>query len=146
MYAVFSTGGKQYRATTGDIIKVEKLEAEKGATVELDQVLMVGEGEDVKVGTPYVDGAKVTAEVVEHGRGDKVKIIKFKRRKHHMKKQGHRQYYTALEITGIEGAAKPKAAKKKAAPKAEAKADAKVEAKAKPESEAPVDDAANTED
>ncbi len=142
MYAVFSTGGKQYRATTGDIIKVEKLEAEKGATVELDQVLMVGEGEDVKVGTPYVDGAKVTAEVVEHGRGDKVKIIKFKRRKHHMKKQGHRQYYTALEITGIEGAAKPKAAKKKAEPKAEAKA----KAEAKPEKEAPAEDAANTED
>ena len=142
MYAVFSTGGKQYRATTGDIIKVEKLEAEKGATVELDQVLMVGEGEDVKVGTPYVDGAKVTAEVVEHGRGDKVKIIKFKRRKHHMKKQGHRQYYTALEITGIKGAAKPKAAKKKAEPKAEAKA----KAKAKPETEAPAEDAANKED
>ena len=136
MYAVFSTGGKQYRATTGDIIKVEKLEAEKGATVELDQVLMVGEGSDVKVGTPFVDGGKVTAKVVEHGRGDKVKIIKFKRRKHHMKQMGHRQYSTALEITGIEGAAKPKAAKKKAAPKAEAK----------PETEAPAEEAANTED
>ena len=77
MYAVFSTGGKQYRARTGDIIKVEKLEAEKGSTVELDNVLMVGEGEDVKVGTPYLKGGRVTAKVVEHGRGEKIKIIKF---------------------------------------------------------------------
>jgi large subunit ribosomal protein L21 len=115
MYAVFSTGGKQYRASAGDVIKVEKLEAEKGATVELDQVLMIGEGADVNVGTPYVEGGKVLAKVVDHGRGDKVKIIKFKRRKHHMKTQGHRQYFTALEITDIVTAGKPKA---KSAPKA----------------------------
>ena len=102
MYAVFKTGGKQYRATTGDLITVEKIEAEKGATVELDQVLMVGEGEDVKIGAPYLEGGKVTARVVDHGRGDKVKIIKFKRRKHHMKHMGHRQYFTRLEITGID--------------------------------------------
>ena len=117
MYAVFTTGGKQYRATTGDQLRVEKLEVEKGATVELDQVLMVGEGEDVVIGTPLVDGGKVLATVVEHGRGDKVKIIKFKRRKHHMKRQGHRQYYTLLEITGIEGTGAKKPAKKKAAAK-----------------------------
>jgi large subunit ribosomal protein L21 len=102
MYAVFKTGGKQYRATTGDKLKVEKIEAEKGATVELDQVLMVGEGEDVKVGTPLLEGGKVTAVVVDHGRHDKIKIIKFKRRKHHMKRAGHRQYFTQIEITGIE--------------------------------------------
>ncbi len=102
MYAVFKTGGKQYRATTGDKLKVEKIEAEKGATVELDQVLMVGEGEDVKVGTPLLAGGKVTAVVVDHGRHDKIKIIKFKRRKHHMKRAGHRQYFTQIEITGIE--------------------------------------------
>ena len=102
MYAVFKTGGKQYRATTGDMITVEKIEAEKGATVELDQVLMVGEGVDVKIGTPYLEGGKVTARVVDHGRGDKIKIIKFKRRKHHMKHMGHRQYFTQLEITGID--------------------------------------------
>jgi len=102
MYAVFKTGGKQYRATTGDTLKVEKIEAEKGATVELDQVLMVGEGEDVKVGTPLLAGGKVTALVVDHGRHDKIKIIKFKRRKHHMKRAGHRQYFTQIEITGIE--------------------------------------------
>ncbi len=102
MYAVFKTGGKQYRAATGDKLKVEKIEAEKGATVELDQVLMVGEGEDVKVGTPLLEGGKVTAVVVDHGRHDKIKIIKFKRRKHHMKRAGHRQYYTQIEITGIQ--------------------------------------------
>lgn len=102
MYAVFKTGGKQYRATTGDVLNVEKIEAEKGATVELDQVLMVGEGEDVKVGTPYLDGGKVTATVVDHGRHEKVRIIKFKRRKHHLKRMGHRQYFTTIEITGID--------------------------------------------
>lgn len=103
MYAVFSTGGKQYRASEGDVLRVEKLDAEKGATIEIDQVLMVGEGEDVRVGAPIIDGGKVTAEVVDHGRGDKIRIIKFKRRKHHMKQMGHRQYYTDIKITGIEG-------------------------------------------
>lgn len=102
MYAVFETGGKQYRAAAGDTIEVEKIEAEKGATVELDRVLMVGEGENVKIGTPFLEGGKVTARVVEQGRGDKIHIIKFKRRKHHMKQAGHRQYFTRLEITGID--------------------------------------------
>ena len=102
MYAVFKTGGKQYRATTGDILKIEKIEAEKGATVELDQVLMVGEGEDVKVGAPYLEGGKVTATVVDHGRHKKIKIIKFKRRKNYRKQMGHRQYFTQIEITGID--------------------------------------------
>ena len=102
MYAVFKTGGKQYRATTGDILKVEKIEAEKGATVELDQVLMVGEGEDVKVGAPYLEGGKVTATVVDHGRHKKIKVIKFKRRKSYRKQMGHRQYFTQIEITGID--------------------------------------------
>ena len=102
MYAVFKTGGKQYRASTGDVIKVEKIEAEKGATIELDQVLMVGEGEDVKIGTPFLEGGKVTATVLDQGRGDKIKVIKFKRRKNYRRKMGHRQYFTQLEITGIE--------------------------------------------
>jgi len=102
MYAVFKTGGKQYRAATGDVIKVEKIEAEKGASVELDQVLMVGEGADVKVGAPYLEGGKVTATVVDHGRRDKIKVIKFKRRKQHRKQMGHRQYFTQIEITGID--------------------------------------------
>jgi len=102
MYAVFQTGGKQYRACTGDTIKVEKIEAEKGATIELDQVLMIGEGEDVTIGAPFIDGGKVTARVVDQGRGEKIHIIQFRRRKHHMKRAGHRQYYTQLEITGID--------------------------------------------
>jgi len=97
MYAVFKTGGKQYRAAAGDTVDVEKILAEPGATVELDRVLMVGEGEDVRIGTPFL------ARVVTHGRGEKVRIIKFKRRKHHMKRAGHRQSFTRLEITGIEG-------------------------------------------
>jgi large subunit ribosomal protein L21 len=122
MYAVFATGGKQYRATTGDKLKIEKLDAEKGATVELDQVLMVGEGSDVKVGTPYLEGGKVTATVVEHGRGDKIRIIKFKRRKHHMKKMGHRQDYTQIEITGIAASAPKKKVSKAKAEKPEAAA------------------------
>lgn len=103
MYAVFSTGGKQYRASEGDILRVEKLDVEKGATLELDHVLMVGEGDDVRIGAPIVDGGKVTAEVIDHGRGEKIRIIKFRRRKHHMKQMGHRQYYTEIKITGIEG-------------------------------------------
>ena len=127
MYAVFATGGKQYRAVTGDILKIEKLDAEKGASVELDQVLMVGEGGDVKVGTPYLKGGKVTATVVEHGRGEKIRILKFKRRKHHMKQMGHRQDYTRIEITGIAASAPKKKASKAKAKKPEA---------AKPEVEA----------
>ena len=122
MYAVFATGGKQYRATTGDKLNIEKLDAEKGSTVELDQVLMVGEGEDVKVGTPYLKGGKVTATVVEHGRGDKIRILKFKRRKHHMKRMGHRQDFTRIEITGIAASAPKKKATKVKAEKPEAKA------------------------
>ena len=116
MYAVFATGGKQYRAVTGDILKIEKLDVEKGTSVVLEQVLMVGEGEDVKIGSPYLKGGQVTATVVEHGRGDKIRIIKFKRRKHHMKKMGHRQDFTRIEITGIAASApKKKVSKAKAA-------------------------------
>ena len=102
MYAVFSTGGKQYRASTGDIVKVEKLEAEKGATIELSSVLLIGEGADVQVGTPFLKGGKVTARVVDHGRGEKINVIKFKRRKNYLKRMGHRQYFITLEITGID--------------------------------------------
>jgi large subunit ribosomal protein L21 len=101
MYAVIMTGGKQYRVSQGDKLRVEKLDVAEGESVDLDQVLMVVDGDDVKIGTPVLDGGKVTAEVKTHGRGDKVDIIKFRRRKHHMKRQGHRQAYTELEITGI---------------------------------------------
>jgi large subunit ribosomal protein L21 len=101
MYAVVVTGGKQYRVEQGSKVRVEKLSGETGSSVTLDQVLMVGDGSDIKVGAPTVDGASVSAEIVGQGRGKKVEIIKFRRRKHHMKRQGHRQAYTELKITGI---------------------------------------------
>ena len=101
MYAVIKAGGKQYRVAEGDTLKVEKIAADEGASVELDQVLMVADGDEVKVGTPILEGSKVTATVKAHGRAKKVKIIKFRRRKHHLKRQGHRQWFTELTITGI---------------------------------------------
>ncbi|EMR12633.1 50S ribosomal protein L21 [Methylophaga lonarensis MPL] len=101
MYAIVATGGKQYRVKEGEKLRIEKLSAEAGDTVELDKVLMVGEGDDIKVGAPYLEGAKVTAKVAANGRADKVKIIKFRRRKHHRKQMGHRQAFTEIEITGI---------------------------------------------
>ncbi|MBD3897952.1 50S ribosomal protein L21 [Halomonas sp. ML-15] len=101
MYAVIKSGGKQYRVQEGQTLKLEKLEIATGETLEFDQVLLVGSDEETKVGAPLVEGAKVSAEVVSHGRGDKVTIIKFRRRKHHMKRQGHRQWFTEVKITGI---------------------------------------------
>ena len=100
MYAVIESGGKQHRVVEGESLKLEKLEAATGDTVEFDRVLMVG-GDDVRVGTPVVDGARVTAEVVNHGRHPKVRIVKFNRRKHHRKETGHRQWFTEVRITGI---------------------------------------------
>ncbi|MEM6604808.1 MAG: 50S ribosomal protein L21 [Pseudomonadota bacterium] len=100
MYAVIESGGKQHRVSEGELLKLEKLDIETGATVEFDRVLMLG-GDNVQIGTPVVDGAKVTAEVVDHGRHKKVKIVKFNRRKHHRKETGHRQWYTEVRITGI---------------------------------------------
>lgn len=101
MYAVVKTGGKQYRVAAGEKIKVEQIPADVGAEITLDQVLMVGEGESVKIGTPLVAGATVKAKVIAHGRHDKVKIFKMRRRKHYRKQQGHRQNYTEIEIAGI---------------------------------------------
>jgi len=101
MFAVIRTGGKQYRVSQGDVIDVEKLTADVGAEVALDDVLMVGEGDDVVVGTPRVEGASVTAKVVDQHRADKIKIVKFKRRKHYRRTHGHRQHLTRLEITGV---------------------------------------------
>ena len=103
MYAVVESGGKQHRVIEGETLKVEKLDFATGETLTIDQVLMVGEGESVKVGAPYVDGGKVTAEIISHGRHDKVTIVKFRRRKHHRKQMGHRQWYTELKITSIAG-------------------------------------------
>ncbi|MFM2486736.1 50S ribosomal protein L21 [Celerinatantimonas yamalensis] len=101
MYAVIQSGGKQHRVAEGQTIRLEKLDVETGATVEFDNVLMIANGEDVKIGAPFVDGSKVTAEVVSHGRGDKIKIVKFRRRKHSQKQTGHRQWFTEIRITGI---------------------------------------------
>ena len=103
MYAVVQSGGKQYRVKSGEQVRVELLAAEVGAAVSLDKVLMVGEGDAVRVGAPYVAGAKVNATVVAHGRGDKVRIFKLRRRKHFQKSQGHRQSYTELRIDAIVG-------------------------------------------
>lgn len=104
MYAVFRTGGKQYRAQQGERLRVEKLEAAVGDAVEFDQVLMVGEGASVKVGAPLVSGGKVQAKVVSQGRADKIRIVKFRRRKHYKREHGHRQPFTEVEITSISGA------------------------------------------
>jgi large subunit ribosomal protein L21 len=104
MFAVIRTGGKQYRVAAGDIIKVERLEAEPGSTIAFDQVLMVGEGADAKVGLPLVAGASVAAEVVAQDRGPKIIVFKKKRRKNYRRKNGHRQDITVLRITGIDAA------------------------------------------
>ncbi len=101
MYAVIESGGKQHRVEPGEVLNVEKLNVAPGETVDFDRVLMVADGGDIKLGAPYVTGGKVTAEVVSQGRADKVRIMKFHRRKHHMKQMGHRQWYTQIKITGI---------------------------------------------
>ena len=101
MYAVIATGGKQYRVQEGAIVRIEKLVAEAGASVEFNQVLLVGAGADVKVGAPFVTTAKVTATVEKHGKGDKVRIVKFRRRKHYKREGTHRQPYTDVKITAI---------------------------------------------
>lgn len=128
MYAVIKTGGKQHRVTEGETLKIEKLEAATGDTVQFDDVLLVASGDDVNIGAPLVEGAAVKAEVLQHGRGEKVRIIKFRRRKHSMKRQGHRQWFTEVKITDIVAsgakAAKKAAPAKKSAPKAEPKAEA----------------------
>lgn len=101
MYAVFQSGGKQHRVAEGHAVRLEKLEVATGSTVEFDQVLLIADGETVHVGAPLVAGGKVVAEVVSHGRGEKVTIVKFRRRKHHDKKMGHRQWFTEVKITAI---------------------------------------------
>ena len=141
MYAVIKTGGKQYKVAAGDYLKVEKLDGDVGTKVVIDKILMLADGDDVTIGSPLVTGAKVNATVLSHGKGDKVMIFKFHRRKHYRKTQGHRQSYTEIQIDDINGkgaakveakkpaAAKPAAEKKVAAAKPAA---AKKTAAAKP--------------
>ncbi|HLA73989.1 MAG TPA: 50S ribosomal protein L21 [Steroidobacteraceae bacterium] len=101
MYAVIATGGKQYRVENGTVLKVEKLDAEPGATVEFGEVLLIGNGDDIKVGAPMLKGGKVTATVEKHGKGEKKVIVKFRRRKHYLRQGTHRQQFTQVKITGI---------------------------------------------
>jgi large subunit ribosomal protein L21 len=101
MYAVIATGGKQYRVEKDGVLRIEKLDAEAGSTVEFSEVLLIADGDKVTVGKPRVAGAKVSATVESHGKGDKVVIVKFRRRKHYMRQKGHRQHYTQVRVTGI---------------------------------------------
>ena len=103
MYAVIFCGGKQHKVSEGEKLRVDLLNAEVNSTVELDKVLLISDGTNVKVGTPYIDGAKVTATVLGEVAGEKIKIVKFRRRKHHQKVTGHRQWFTEIQITGIAG-------------------------------------------
>ena len=101
MFAVFQSGGKQHRVAEGDVVQLEKLDVEPGEEVVFDQVLMVGEGADVNVGSPFIEGGQVKGEVLRTDRGKKVRVIKFKRRKDYMRRQGHRQWFTEVKITAI---------------------------------------------
>jgi large subunit ribosomal protein L21 len=103
MYAVIKTGGKQYRVTQGGVLRVEKLEADVGTSIDFERVLMIADGDNIAIGKPFIEGGKVTATVRSHGRGDKIKIIKLRRRKHYRRQMGHRQSYTEIQITGIAG-------------------------------------------
>lgn len=130
MYAVFRTGGKQYRAAKGDVLRLEKIEAEEGATVSFEEVLLIGEGREIKVGNPILSGSSVSGKVLRQGKSKKVPVVKFKRRQNYLRQGTHRQFFTEVEITGISGGtakpatAKPASAdKKKAAPKKPAAAD-----------------------
>ncbi|ANO51718.1 50S ribosomal protein L21 [Woeseia oceani] len=128
MYAVFRTGGKQYRATAGDRLRVERLDAEEGSDITFDEVLLVGEGANIKVGTPLLDGETVSAKVLQQGKSRKVNVVKFRRRQNYLRQGTHRQFFTEVEITAIGGAAaKPKAAAAK--PAAEKPAAKKAAAK-----------------
>jgi large subunit ribosomal protein L21 len=129
MYAVFRTGGKQYRAAKGDVLRLEKIEADEGATVTFDEVLLIGEGADVKVGDPLLSGSSVSGKVLSQGKTKKVNVVKFKRRQNYLRQGSHRQFYTEVEITGISGSGAKTAAPKK---EAEEKPAAKDEAEAKP--------------
>lgn len=111
MYAVFRSGGKQYKASKGERLKVEKLSAEVGSSVEFDEVLLVGEGSDVKVGTPLVSGSKVKGKVLATAKAKKVKVVKFRRRQNYKRTKGHRQWFTEVEVTGITGAPRARKAK-----------------------------------
>jgi large subunit ribosomal protein L21 len=126
MYAVFRSGGKQYRAAQGDVLRLEKIEADEGASLEFDEVLLLGDGNDIKVGSPLVSGGTVTAKVVRQGKSGKVPVVKFKRRQNYLRQGTHRQFFTEVEITGISGSSKSKTASSESGEKASAAAEKKV--------------------
>ena len=139
MYAVFRTGGKQYRATEGDRLRLEKLDAEEGASVQFDDVLLMGEGKDIKVGATALAGVAVTAKVIQQGKSRKVPVVKFKRRQNYLRQGTHRQFFTEVEIVSVGKASAKKAdapAAKKAAKKPAAKKAASKKTKAKPKAPA----------
>ncbi len=122
MYAVFRSGGKQYRASKGDVLRLEKIEADEGATIKFDEVLLLGEGSNIKVGSPLLTGSSVSGKVLRQGKTKKVNVVKFKRRQNYLRQGSHRQFFTEVEITGISGAGTRKApAKDDAAEKPAAK-------------------------
>ena len=121
MYAVFRSGGKQYRAAQGDVLRLEKIDADEGATVEFDEVLLIGEGSDIKVGSPLLAGGSVSGTVIRQGKSRKVPVVKFKRRQNYLRQGSHRQFFTEVEITAISGDGAKKAPPKPAAEKAPAK-------------------------
>ncbi len=127
MYAVFRSGGKQYRAAKGDVLRLEKIEADEGATVKFDDVLLIGEGADIKVGNPVLAGSSVSGKVLRQGKSKKVSVVKFKRRQNYLRQGSHRQFFTEVEITAISGSAK------KSAPKKAEVAEKPAAAKAAPE-------------
>jgi len=129
MYAVFRSGGKQYRASKGETLKLEKLDAEEGAKVEFDEVLLVGDGSDIKVGSPLLSGTSVSAKVLKQGKSKKVSVVKFRRRQNYLRQHTHRQFFTEVEITDI-GAGGKAAPKKAAAEKPAAKEEKPVAKKA----------------
>jgi len=115
MYAVFRTGGKQYRAAKGDVLRLEKIEGDEGASVKFDDVLLIGEGSDIKIGNPVLTGSSVSAKVIRQGKSRKVPVVKFKRRQNYLRQGTHRQFFTEVEITGISGSSAGKADAKPAA-------------------------------
>ena len=150
MYAVFRSGGKQYRAAKGDVLRVEKIDGDEGATVTFDEVLLVGEGSDIKVGSPTLSGSSVSAKVLRQGKSRKVPVVKFKRRQNYLRQGSHRQFFTEVEITSISGSgakkaapAKAEAAEKPAAKKATKKKAAKKVAKKAPAKKAAAKKAAS---
>jgi large subunit ribosomal protein L21 len=134
MYAVFRSGGKQYRASTGEVLRLEKLDADEGAEVSFDEVLLVGDGKDIKVGSPLLSGTSVSAKVLKQGKSKKVSVVKFRRRQNYLRQHTHRQFFTEVEITDISSgkAAPRKAAEKAEEQPAEAKPAAKKKAAKKP--------------